>query len=300
MSSESWWHRILPSFGSDTEDEQSSKASVKKNSIPEGLWNKCPSCDAVIYQPELEKNAMVCTRCEHHFAISARTRLNMIFDEESQEELFFDMQSEDKLKFRDSKRYKDRLIAAQKQCGEKEALITMRGTLKSLPVVMAAFEFSFMGGSMGSVVGSKFTAAAEYALKYKVPLVCFSASGGARMQEALFSLMQMAKTSAILEKMKLQGIPYISVLTHPSYGGVTASLATLGDINIGEPKAMIGFAGPRVIKQTVRQELPEGFQRSEFLMQHGMLDMIVSRHEMRDTLDRLLFSLSQHLRVINE
>lgn len=290
MSTDSWWHKILPSFGAEED-------AAKKNNIPEGLWQKCPSCDTVLYQPELDKNAMVCTKCHHHFPISARERLLMVLDDRSADELFAHMKSDDKLKFKDSKRYKDRLATAQKCSGETDALLAMRGEIKSLPVIALAFEFKFLGGSMGSVVGSKFTAAAELALKEQVPLICFSASGGARMQEALFSLMQMAKTSAIIEKMKAAGVPYISVLTHPSYGGVTASLATLGDINIGEPKAMIGFAGPRVIKQTVRQDLPEGFQRSEFLMDHGMLDMIVSRHEMRDTLKRLLNSLTAHLQV---
>lgn len=273
----------------------SRSASLQKSStVPEGLWHKCPKCESVLYRPELDRNMDVCPKCQHHMRISARTRLGLFFDEVGREELFAELEPVDALKFRDTKKYKDRLSAAQKQTGEKDALIAMRGTVESLPMVAVAFEFSFMGGSMGSVVGEKFARAAELALAERVPLVCFSASGGARMQEALFSLMQMAKTSAALEKLKQAGVPYISVMTDPVYGGVSASLAMLGDLNIAEPGALIGFAGPRVIEQTVREKLPEGFQRSEFLMDHGALDMIVHRAEMKATIARICRKLQWH------
>lgn len=273
----------------------SRSASLQKSStVPEGLWHKCPKCEAVLYRPELDRNMDVCPKCQHHMRISARTRLGLFFDEVGREELFAELEPVDALKFRDTKKYKDRLSAAQKQTGEKDALIAMRGTVESLPMVAVAFEFSFMGGSMGSVVGEKFARAAELALAERIPLVCFSASGGARMQEALFSLMQMAKTSAALEKLKQAGVPYISVMTDPVYGGVSASLAMLGDLNIAEPGALIGFAGPRVIEQTVREKLPEGFQRSEFLMDHGALDMIVHRAEMKATIARICRKLQWH------
>lgn len=273
----------------------SRSASLQKSStVPEGLWHKCPKCESVLYRPELDRNMDVCPKCQHHMRISARTRLGLFFDEVGREELFAELEPVDALKFRDTKKYKDRLSAAQKQTGEKDALIAMRGTVESLPMVAVAFEFSFMGGSMGSVVGEKFARAAELALAERVPLVCFSASGGARMQEALFSLMQMAKTSAALEKLKQAGVPYISVMTDPVYGGVSASLAMLGDLNIAEPSALIGFAGPRVIEQTVREKLPEGFQRSEFLMDHGALDMIVHRAEMKATIARICRKLQWH------
>ncbi|USE39384.1 acetyl-CoA carboxylase, carboxyltransferase subunit beta [Endozoicomonas sp. SCSIO W0465] len=273
-------NKLIPSL--------SRSANAQKNSsVPEGLWRKCVKCEAVLYRPELDRNLGVCPKCQHHMRISARTRLDYFLDREGREELFADLEPNDRLKFRDTKKYRDRLTAAQKQTGEKDALVAMRGTVEDIPVAAVAFEFSFMGGSMGSVVGEKFALAAELCLKEKMPLICFSASGGARMQEALFSLMQMAKTSAALERMRQAGIPYISVMTDPVYGGVSASLAMLGDINMAEPGALIGFAGPRVIEQTVREKLPEGFQRSEFLLDHGAIDMIVSRSEMRSTIARL-------------
>ncbi|WOG25831.1 acetyl-CoA carboxylase, carboxyltransferase subunit beta [Endozoicomonas sp. 8E] len=264
-----------------------SASQQKSSNVPEGLWRKCVKCESVLYRPELEKNLYVCPKCNHHMRIGARKRLQYFLDKNSTEELFSEIEPVDKLKFRDSKKYKDRLSSAQKQTGEKDALVAMKGQLDGLPVVAVAFEFSFMGGSMGSVVGEKFARAAELSLELKIPFVCFSASGGARMQEALFSLMQMAKTSAALERMKQQAVPYFSVLTDPVYGGVSASLAMLGDVNIAEPGALIGFAGPRVIEQTVREKLPEGFQRSEFLLEHGAIDMIVDRGEMRSTVARL-------------
>ena len=264
------------------------RSEVKKSSVPEGLWHKCPSCDAVLYKPELEKTLDVCPKCNHHMRINARARLNIFLDAEGREEIGADLEPVDRLKFRDSKKYKDRLTAAQKDTGEKDALIAMRGTLHKMPVVACAFEFSFMGGSMGAIVGERFVRAANVALEQRCPLICFSASGGARMQEALISLMQMAKTSAALARLREEGIPFISVLTDPVYGGVSASLAMLGDVIVGEPKALIGFAGPRVIEQTVREKLPEGFQRSEFLLEHGAIDMIIHRQELRPRLGNLL------------
>ncbi|MCY1389791.1 Acetyl-coenzyme A carboxylase carboxyl transferase subunit beta [compost metagenome] len=264
------------------------RSEVKKSSVPEGLWHKCPSCDAVLYKPELEKTLDVCPKCNHHMRINARTRLDIFLDPEGREEIGADLEPVDRLKFRDSKKYKDRLAAAQKDTGEKDALIAMRGTLHKMPIVTCAFEFSFMGGSMGAIVGERFVRAANVALEQRCPLVCFSASGGARMQEALISLMQMAKTSAALARLREEGIPFISVLTDPVYGGVSASLAMLGDVIVGEPRALIGFAGPRVIEQTVREKLPEGFQRSEFLLEHGAIDMIIPRAELRERLGRLL------------
>ncbi|MET0232366.1 MAG: acetyl-CoA carboxylase, carboxyltransferase subunit beta [Rhodanobacteraceae bacterium] len=263
-------------------------AATTKGKVPEGLWEKCEGCGAVLYRPELERNLMVCPKCAHHHAMRARARLAAFLDEGSAIELDPSLEPTDPLKFRDSKKYRDRIAAAQKATGEKDALISMSGTLKSNPIVATAFEFSYMGGSMGSVVGEKFTRAAEHALDERAPLVCFAATGGARMQEGLFSLMQMAKTSAALARMRTSGIPYISVLTHPTTGGVSASLGMLGDVNIGEPKALIGFAGPRVIEQTVRETLPEGFQRSEFLLDHGAIDMIVDRRQMRDRIGAML------------
>ncbi|MBS7326595.1 MAG: acetyl-CoA carboxylase carboxyltransferase subunit beta [Thiopseudomonas sp.] len=257
------------------------RSEVKKSNIPEGLWHKCPACDAVLYKPELEKALDVCTKCDHHMRIGARTRLDIFLDAEGREEIAEELEPVDRLKFRDSKKYSDRLKAAQKQTDEHDALIAMSGTLEGMPVVAAAFEFSFMGGSMGAVVGERFVQAANVALEKRCPMICFSASGGARMQEALISLMQMAKTSAAIARLREEGIPFISVLTDPVYGGVSASLAMLGDIIIGEPKALVGFAGPRVIEQTVREKLPEGFQRSEFLLEHGAIDMIIPRPEMR-------------------
>jgi len=281
----SWIDRILPSGVRQGEGD-------KRTSVPEGLWKKCVKCDAVLYRPDLERNDDVCPKCDHHMRIGARRRLDGFLDEEGREEILVDIEPVDRLKFKDKKRYRDRLTAAQKSTGEKDALIAMRGTLQGLSMVAVAFEFKFHGGSMGYAVGEKFTRAAQLALVEKVPLVCFSASGGARMQEALISLMQMAKTSAVIERMKQEGVAYISVMTDPIYGGVSASLALLGDINIAEPEARAGFAGPNIIEQTIRQKLPKGFQRSEFLMEHGAIDMIVHRNDMRDTIARLLSKLS--------
>ena len=264
------------------------RSEVKKSSVPEGLWHKCPSCDAVLYRPELEKALDVCPKCNHHMRIGARARIDLFLDAEGREEIGADLEPVDRLKFRDSKKYKDRLSAAQKQTGEKDALISMSGTLEGMPIAVCAFEFSFMGGSMGAVVGERFVRAANVALEKRCPLVCFSASGGARMQEALISLMQMAKTAAALARLREEGLPFISVLTDPVYGGVSASLAMLGDVIVAEPKALIGFAGPRVIEQTVREKLPEGFQRSEFLLEKGAIDIIIDRREMRNRLASLL------------
>ncbi|TAH45472.1 MAG: acetyl-CoA carboxylase carboxyltransferase subunit beta [Gammaproteobacteria bacterium] len=262
--------------------------SPNKGKVPEGLWEKCEGCGAALYGPELETNLMVCPQCAHHHKIRARKRLTALFDAGTTNEVFAGLEPTDPLKFKDSKKYKDRVIAAQKATGEKDALLAMQGMLKGRPLVACAFDFAYMGGSMGSVVGEKFTRAAELALAERKPMVCFSATGGARMQEGLFSLMQMAKTSAALGRLRAAGLPFISVLTDPTTGGVSASFAMLGDINIAEPKAMIGFAGARVIEQTVRETLPEGFQRSEFLLEHGAIDMIVDRREMRDRLASLL------------
>ncbi|HET9836529.1 MAG TPA: acetyl-CoA carboxylase, carboxyltransferase subunit beta [Rhodanobacteraceae bacterium] len=264
------------------------EGQAAKGKVPEGVWEKCGGCGAVLYRPELERNLMVCPKCSHHHGIGARARLAAFLDEGSVSELDEEMQPTDALKFKDSKKYRDRIAAAQKKTGEKDALISVRGTLKAMPLAACAFEFAYMGGSMGSVVGEKFTRAAELALAESMPMVCFSATGGARMQEGLLSLMQMAKSSAALARLRDAGLPYISVLTNPTTGGVSASLGLLGDINIGEPKALIGFAGPRVIEQTVRETLPEGFQRSEFLLEHGAIDMIVDRRQMRDTVADLL------------
>jgi acetyl-CoA carboxylase carboxyl transferase subunit beta len=256
--------------------------------VPEGLWIKCPACDAVLYRAELERNINVCPKCSHHMRIGARERLLKFLDPGSASELGAAVEPEDPLRFRDSKRYRDRLTQAQKVTGEKDAMIAMAGTLNGLEVVACAFEFRFMGGSMGSVVGERFVRAVEHCLEHRMPLVCFSASGGARMQEALYSLLQMSKTSAALARLAAARLPFISVMTDPTTGGVSASLAMLGDINIAEPRALIGFAGPRVIQQTVRETLPEGFQRSEFLLEHGALDMIVDRRDLRDRIGALL------------
>ena len=280
----SWFSKLVPS--------KIRTVGGNKRTVPEGLWIKCDGCSAVLYRSELERNQDVCPKCSHHMRIGARLRLSQFLDEDSTEELFANLEPVDILKFKDSKKYRDRLTAAQKATGENDALVAMRGTLLDLPVIAVAFEFRFMGGSMGAVVGERFTRAAELCLAENLPLICFSASGGARMQEALFSLMQMAKTSAVLAKMAETGIPYISVLTDPTMGGVSASFAMLGDINIAEPKALVGFAGPRVIEQTVRETLPEGFQRSEFLLEHGAIDMIVDRREMRERIANLLAMLT--------
>ncbi len=257
------------------------RSDARKSSVPDGVWHKCPSCEAALYKPELEKNLDVCPKCDHHMRISARTRLDIFLDKEGRTEIAADLEPVDRIKFRDSKKYKDRLVAAQKQTGEKDALVALSGTLEDMPVVAVAFEFAFMGGSMGAIVGERFVQAANVALEQRCPLICFSASGGARMQEALISLMQMAKTSAVIARLREEGIPFVSALTDPVYGGVSASLAMLGDIIVAEPKALIGFAGPRVIEQTVREKLPEGFQRSEFLLKHGAIDMIIPRAELR-------------------
>jgi acetyl-CoA carboxylase carboxyl transferase subunit beta len=282
----SWIDKILPSGVRRTSEGDAA------SSVPEGLWKKCVKCDAVLYRPDVERNKDVCPKCDHHMRIGARRRLGFFLDEDGREEILTDIEPVDRLKFKDKKRYRDRLNAAQKKTGEKDALIAMRGDLYGQPVITLAFEFDFHGGSMGYAVGEKFTRAAQIALEEKIPLICFSASGGARMQEALISLMQMAKTSAVIERMKLAGVPYISVMTDPIYGGVSASLALLGDVNIAEPDARAGFAGPNIIEQTIRQKLPKGFQRSEFLLEHGAIDMIVHRNEMRNTLARLLAKLS--------
>lgn len=282
--SNNWLEKILPAVRRPQE--------TRRSTIPEGLWRKCPRCDSVLYRPELERNLEVCPKCEHHLRVGARKRLKMFLDDGPMSEIGADLAPVDRLKFKDSKKYKDRLVAAQKDTQERDALIAMKGKLHDLPVVAVAFEFRFMGGSMGSVVGERFVRAVESCLEHNTPLICFAASGGARMQEALFSLMQMAKTSAALERLREAGLPFISVLTDPVYGGVSASLAMLGDVNVAEPNALIGFAGPRVIEQTVRQKLPEGFQRSEFLLEHGAIDMIVERQHMRDTLHRILANLT--------
>ncbi len=275
-----WLEKIVPSLARNDDK--------KRNSIPEGLWEKCPKCESVLYKPELDKTLHVCPKCDHHLRIGARQRLNFFLDEGSMKEIAADIEPIDRLKFKDSKKYKDRLTAAQRDTGEKDALVAMMGTLEGNPVAAVAFEFRFMGGSMGTVVGERFVRAAEVSLAEGIPLICFSASGGARMQEALFSLFQMARTSAVLEEMRIKGIPFISVLTDPVYGGVSASLAMLGDLNVAEPRALVGFAGPRVIEQTVREKLPEGFQRSEFLLEHGQVDMIIERGEMRSRLAKML------------
>ena len=276
-----WLKRIRPKGPSSTTSERS-------NSVPEGLWKKCPKCASPLYRPELERNLDICPKCEHHMRIGARRRLDIFLDIDGRTEVAPEVEPIDRLKFRDVKKYKDRLSDAQKKTGEKDALVAMSGTVKGIPVVAVAFEFAFHGGSMGYAVGEKFTRAAKLALAENKPLICFSATGGARMQEALISLMQMAKTSAILERMRLAGVPYISVMTDPVYGGVSASLAMLGDINIAEPGARAGFAGPNIIEQTIRQKLPKGFQRSEFLLEKGQIDMIVARHQMRDRLASML------------
>ncbi|MFZ7233813.1 acetyl-CoA carboxylase, carboxyltransferase subunit beta [Avibacterium avium] len=279
----SWIDRIF---------SKNTASNTRKANVPEGVWTKCTSCGQVLYRDELTRNLEVCPKCGHHMRIDARTRLLALLDKESAVEIAADLEPKDILKFKDLKKYKDRLTAAQKETGEKDALIAMAGTLYGMPVVAAASNFSFMGGSMGAVVGAKFVKATEKAIEDNCPFVCFSASGGARMQEALISLMQMAKTSAVLARMREKGVPFISVLTDPTLGGVSASFAMLGDINIAEPKALIGFAGPRVIEQTVREKLPEGFQRSEFLLEKGAIDMIVKRGDMRETLASLLSKLS--------
>ncbi|MCP1673717.1 acetyl-CoA carboxylase carboxyl transferase subunit beta [Natronocella acetinitrilica] len=283
----SWFEKLMPSRIRTDAGER-----TRNRSVPEGLWTKCGSCNAVLYRPELERSLEVCPKCNHHMRIPGRARLEALLDEDSAVELGQDIKPVDILKFRDSKKYKDRLSQAQKTTAEDDALVAMQGRLRGMPVMACAFEFEFMGGSMGSVVGERFVRAANLSLEQRAPLICFSASGGARMQEALFSLMQMAKTSAALGRLRKAGIPYISVMTDPTMGGVSASLAMLGDVNVAEPGALIGFAGPRVIEQTVRETLPEGFQRAEFLLDHGVIDIIVDRREMRDRLALLLAMLT--------
>ena len=279
-----WFEKLMPSR---------IKTERKSRAVPEGIWIKCPECGAQLYRAELERNLYVCPKCDHHMRLSARSRLEVFLDQDSGREIAERLSPQDPLKFRDSKRYRDRVTQAQKETGENDALVAMTGLLKGQPVVAAAFEFRFMGGSMGSVVGEKFARAATYSRDNRMPLINFSASGGARMQEALFSLMQMAKTSAVLATLSEARVPFVSVLTDPTTGGVSASLGMLGDVNIAEPKALIGFAGPRVIQQTVRETLPEGFQRSEFLLEHGAVDMIIDRRRMRDEIASLLAKLTK-------
>ena len=275
-----WFASLLPS------KIRTSGISDKKN-IPEGLWAKCESCDAIIYRAELERSQEVCHKCDFHMRIPARRRLTYFFDQDDCGEIANNIEVDNVLKFKDDKKYKDRLSQAQKATGERDALVVMHGKVNGIEMVAAAFEFRFMGGSMGAVVGEKFVRAVNTAIEKNVPLICFTASGGARMQEALFSLLQMAKTSAALTRLSKRGLPYICVLTDPTMGGVSASLAMLGDIHIAEPNALIGFAGPRVIEQTVRETLPEGFQRSEFLQAHGAIDMIVDRRQLRAKISSL-------------
>ena len=274
-----WFEKIIPSR---------IKTERRTRSVPEGLWMKCPACDSVLYRPEVERNLQVCPKCAHHMRIGARERLTRFLDPDGTMEIGAGIQPEDPLRFRDSKRYRDRLAAAQKSIEERDSLVVMAGSLDGIEVVASAFEFGFMGGSMGSVVGERFVLGVEHAMSVRCPVVSFAASGGARMQEGLLSLLQMAKTSAALAALARERLPFISVQTDPTTGGVSASLAMLGDINIAEPRALIGFAGPRVIQQTVRETLPEGFQRSEFLLDHGAIDMIVDRRDLRDRIASLL------------
>ena len=281
----SWFEKLRPSI-------IRTESSGKKTTVPEGLWAKCPSCNAILYNSELEKNGSVCPKCDHHMRISARMRLDLFLDENGREEIGKNVKPIDPLKFKDSKKYKDRITQAQKQTKENDALIVMKGELQGQSIVAAAFDFNFMGGSMGSVVGEKFVRGVNKSLELGVPFIVFTASGGARMQESLFSLFQMAKTSAALTKLSERGIPYISFMTDPTMGGVSASLAMLGDINVAEPNALIGFAGPRVIEQTVREKLPEGFQRSEFLQEHGAIDMIIHRRDIREKIASILAMLT--------
>ena len=279
----SWLDKLLPS--------RIKTNSANRRSVPEGVWTKCDSCNATLYRAELTRNLEVCPKCGRHMRISARARLDHFLDRDDREEIGAGIKPVDKLRFRDSRKYRERLASAGKETGENDALVAFRGYVRTVPVVAAAFEFDFMGGSMGSVVGERFVRAVDACMEHHIPLVCFSTSGGARMQEALISLFQMAKTSAALGKLRNAGLPYISVLTNPTMGGVSASLGTLGDINIAEPGALIGFAGPRVIEQTVRQTLPEEFQKSEFLLEHGNIDMITRRQDLRDTIASILSML---------
>ena len=287
-----WFKKLLPS--------RINTRGNSKKTIPEGIWTKCAHCSAVLYRAELERNQMVCPKCSHHMRISARARLDRFLEEAPRVEIAANIRAVDKLKFKDRKKYRDRLQQGEKLTGENEALIVIHGQLKSIPLVVAAFEFKFMGGSMGSVVGERFVLGIEEAIRHNIPMVCFSASGGARMQESAISLMQMAKTSAALATLNHKGLPYISVMTDPTMGGVSASLANLGDINIAEPGALIGFAGPRVIEQTVRETLPKKFQRSEFLLEHGGIDMIIDRRDMRDQIASILLMLMQGVATVNQ
>lgn len=279
-----WFKKLLPKIATPT-----------KKGVPEGIWSKCSACGAVLYSLELERNWYVCPKCHHHHRLSARQRIHLFLDDGEAYEIGADIGPHDRLKFRDSRKYKERLIAAERSSEEKEALVVFKGTMTGVPVVMAAFEFDFIGGSMGTAVGERFVAGVQAALEEKIPFLCFSTSGGARMQEGLFSLFQMAKTAAILGELSKHRLPYISILTDPTMGGVSASLATLGDIIIAEPKALIGFSGPRVIEQTIRQTLPSGFQRSEFLLEHGALDMIVDRRQLKQTIAKILAQLRRPL-----
>ncbi len=284
----SWLKKLMP-----PRIRTETGTTARKRSVPEGLWEKCERCSAVLYGPELEENLEVCPKCSFHRPIRARARLRAFFDQGELREIAGELGPTDVLRFRDQKRYADRIKAAQKSTGERDALVVMEGQLKRMPMVAAAFDFAYMGGSMGSVVGERFARGAERALEIGSGFVCFSASGGARMQESLFSLMQMAKTSAALGRLRAAGLPYISVMTHPTTGGVSASFAMLGDINIAEPEALIGFAGPRVIEQTVRETLPEGFQRSEFLVEHGAIDQICDRRQLRDRIATLVAMMTR-------
>ena len=288
-----WLDRIRPKGLTSSKTE-------KGNSVPEGLWKKCIKCQSPLYRPELERNLDVCPKCGYHMRIGARRRINIFLDEDGIREIGQDIEAIDRLKFKDVKKYKERLLEAQRHTGERDALIAVSGNLKSLPVIVCSFEFSFNGGSMGYAVGEKFALAAKKALEERKPLICFSASGGARMQEAVVSLMQMAKTSAVLEKMRIAGIPYVSVMTDPVYGGVSASLAMLGDLNIAEPGARAGFAGPNIIEQTVRQKLPSDFQKSEFLLEKGQIDMIIPRNELRQRLHKMLLILTHSMRSLRD
>ena len=280
-----WLTRLIPSIGSNRDSK------LSKSKVPGGLWNNCPACDAILYQPELEKSLFVCPKCDHHLRIGARTRMSIFFDGGSFQELATKITTKDILKFKDTKSYSQRIKEAVSGTGEEEAIVIGKGKLDGAEIVVAAFEFRYMGGSMGGAVGTKFVQGVDAAIASKTPLICFSTSGGARMQESMISLMQMAKTSAALEKLKEAKLPYISIMIDPIYGGVSASIAMLGDINIAEPKALVGFAGRRVIEQTVRVDLPEDFQKSEFLLEHGAIDMIVHRKDLRAKVSSILSKL---------
>ncbi len=283
----SWFQNIIP-------PKIKRKENGEKKFVPEGLWSKCKSCEAVLYYTDLAKNLNVCPRCDFHNRISARQRIDNLLDENERVEIGFEVQPTDPLKFKDSKRYADRLSQAKSDVEEDDSLVVMKGSIMTVPVVIAVFEFGFMGGSMGSVVGERFVRGVNACIEQQVPFICFTASGGARMQEGLYSLMQMAKTSAALTRLSREKLPFISVLTDPTMGGVSASFAFIGDVVVAEPGALIGFAGPRVIEQTVRQKLPEGFQRAEFLLEHGAIDMIIDRRQMREKLANICTLLMRH------